>query len=183
MVPGNVVLEEVANFEQWHPAFGVGCFALHALFMQLVSRQAAPTALPWAGKKCMRRRQQFYKCNHCCLYGLQEKCWSKILIKLQKTTKYITLPWSFPINISNWAPNRPCKRVFLLVILTSFSTSPSRPAAIESESECSWSMVIWQRKTQAPPWIKSWICGWCLRFLQSSASYPYGEATENSPSE
>ncbi len=46
MVPGNVVLEEIANFEQWHPAVGVGCFALHALFMQLVSRQAALTALP-----------------------------------------------------------------------------------------------------------------------------------------
>jgi hypothetical protein len=34
-VPGNIVLEEVANFEQWHPAVGVGCFALNALFMQL----------------------------------------------------------------------------------------------------------------------------------------------------
>jgi hypothetical protein len=46
MVPGNVVLEEVANFEQWRPAVDVGCFALHALFVQLVSRQAALTTLP-----------------------------------------------------------------------------------------------------------------------------------------
>jgi hypothetical protein len=44
MVPGNVALEEVANFEQWYPAVGVGCFALHALYMQLVSRQAALSA-------------------------------------------------------------------------------------------------------------------------------------------
>ena len=46
IVPGNVVLEEVANFEQLHPRVGVGCFALHALFIQRVSRQAAFTSLP-----------------------------------------------------------------------------------------------------------------------------------------
>ncbi len=62
---------------------------------------------------------------------------SKMLIKSQKTTKYRTFPWSFPNNISNWAPNGPCRRVFILVILSSFSTSPSGPAAMESESACS----------------------------------------------
>jgi hypothetical protein len=102
-----------------------------------------------------------------------------MFIKLQKTTKYITVSWSFPKNISNRAPNRPCRRVFILVILSSFSTLPSRPAAIEPELECNWSMVIWQHKTQA----LVWICGWCLRFLQSCTSDPYEEATENSPSE
>ncbi len=31
---GNVVLEELAHFEQWHPGVCVNCFALHATRVQ-----------------------------------------------------------------------------------------------------------------------------------------------------
>ncbi len=104
---------------------------------------------------------------------------SKMLTKLQNITKYIKFLMSFPNKISIWAANRPCRRVFILVIMSWFSSWLSGPAAIQFELACGWSMVIWLRKTHALP-IN---CGWRGRVLQSCTSDPYEEATDNSPSE